>query len=93
MRLKPLDERVVVKMVEPVEETESGIILTGDAKKEPEIAEVLAIGPEIDSDDGVEVGCHVVFASYSGSKVTLDGEEYIILDLEDILAVIEDYYG
>lgn len=90
MKLKPLCERVVVKMVEPVEETKSGIILTGDDKKKPEIAEVLAIGPEVDEDTGVSVGSHIVFARYSGTNITLYDEEYTILDLEDILAVVED---
>lgn len=93
MKLRPLGTRLVIKLVEAREETESGIILTGNAKEEPKIAEVLAIGEEILSDDKkkdeLKIGDRVVFSEYAGKKVDLDGEEYIVINLSDILAVIE----
>lgn len=93
MKLKPLGTRVVIKLVEAKEETASGIILTGSAKEQPKIAEVLAIGEGILNDekkkDELKLGDKVVFSEYAGNKVELDGEEYIVISLNDILAVIE----
>ncbi len=92
MRLKPLGDRVVVKLVEAKEETESGIIL-GDAKKQPKIAEVLAVGSKIEEDEKkkeeIKVGDKVVYSEYSGKNVEMDDEEYIILNYNDILATIK----
>ena len=94
MRIKPLGDKVVVKMVENVEETKSGIILTGTAKEKPQFAEVLEVGPG-DIVDGKEVkmqvkeGDQVVYSKYAGTEVKLDGVEYTILRQSDILAVVE----
>ncbi len=95
MNLKPLADRVVVKMVEAEETTKSGIILAGSAKEKPQIAEVVAVGPGSRSDDGklipveVTVGQKVITSKYSGTEVKLDGTEYIIVKCSDILAVVE----
>lgn len=93
MRLKPLGDRVVIQRVEVEEKTESGIVLTGSAKEQPQIAEVLALGTGILEDDKkkeqLKVGDQVVFSEYAGTKVKLDGEEYTILNLTDVLAVVE----
>lgn len=94
MKLKPLADRVVIKAVEAEETTKSGIILTGNAKEKPQIAEVVEVGPG-GLVDGKEVkmevkkGDKVVASKYAGSEVKIDGEEYTILRQSDILAVVE----
>ena len=94
MKLKPLADRVVVKMVEAEEKTKSGIILTGAAKEKPEVAEVVAVGPG-GLVDGKEVkmtvkkGDKVITSKYSGTEVKVDGQEYNIVRQSDILAIVE----
>ncbi len=90
MTIKPLQDRVVVKMTEAEETTQSGIILTGSAKEKPEVAVVLEVGPgKSDVTMSVNKGDKVLISKYSGTNVKLDGEEYIIVKMEDILAVVE----
>lgn len=94
MKLKPLADRVVVKMVEAEETTKSGIILTGAAKEKPQIAQVIEVGPggNVDGKDvimTVNVGDKVITSKYSGTEIKLDGEEYIIVRQSDILAIVE----
>ena len=94
MKLNPLSDRVVLKMVEAEETTKSGIILAGTAKEKPQIAEVIAVGPG-GVVDGKEVvmtvrpGQRVIFSKYSGTEVKCDGEEYTIVRQSDILATVE----
>ena len=94
MKLKPLADRVIIKMVEAEETTKSGIILTGAAKEKPEMAEVIEVGPG-GMVDGKEVvmtvkkGDNVITSKYAGTEVKLDGEEYTIVRQGDILAVVE----
>lgn len=90
MTIKPLQDRVVVKMVEAEETTKSGIILSGSAKEKPEIAQVVEVGPGT-SEVKMEVknGDKVLISKYSGTNVKLDGEEYIIVKMEDILAIVD----
>ena len=94
MKLQPLADRVVIKMVEAEETTKSGIILTGAAKEKPEVAEVIEVGPGgmVDGnqiDMYVKVGDKVITSKYSGTEVKIDGEEYTIVRQSDILAVVE----
>lgn len=94
MRLNPLADRVVVKMVEAEETTKSGIILTGTAKEKPQVAEVVAVGPGgvVDGKEvvmNVKVGDKVITSKYSGTEIKLDGEEFIIVKQSDILATVE----
>ncbi len=94
MKLKPLADRVVVKMVEAEETTKSGIILTGAAKEKPQIAEVVEVGPggNVEGKEvvmTVKVGDKVITSKYSGTEIKLDGEEYIIVRQNDILAIVE----
>ena len=94
MKLNPLADRVVVKMVEVEETTKSGIILTASAKEKPQVAEVLAVGPGALKDGvvvpmSVKVGDKVITSKYSGTEIKLDGVEYIIVSEEDILAIVE----
>jgi chaperonin GroES len=88
MKLKPLGERALVKVVEREETTPSGIVLPDTAKEKPQTAEVVAVGEA----DEVKVnqGDIIVFAKYSGTEITLNGEDYMILDADDILGVVED---
>lgn len=92
MTIKPLGDRVVIKRVEMEETTKSGIVLPGTAKEKPLIAEVIAIGKGVESDedfkDDIKVGDKVVFSEYAGSEVKLDGEEYTVIKITEILAVI-----
>ena len=94
MTLKPLSDRVVLKMVEAEETTKSGIILAGSAKEKPQIAEVIAVGPGgvVDGKEvamTVKAGDRVIFSKYSGTEVKCDGEEYTIVRVGDILATVE----
>lgn len=90
MKLQPLADRVVIKMVESEETTKSGIILTGSAKEKPQIAEVIAVGPGLkDNKMQVKVGDKVITSKFSGTEVKIDGEEYIIVKENDILAIVE----
>ena len=94
MKLKPLADRVVVKMVEAEETTKSGIILTGAAKEKPQVAAVIEVGPGgvVDGKEvvmTVHVGDKVITSKYSGTEIKLDGEEYIIARQNDILAIVE----
>ena len=94
MKLKPLADRVIIKMVEAEETTKSGIILTGAAEEKPEVAEIIEVGPG-GMVDGKEVtmtvkkGDKVITSKYSGTQVKVDGEEYTIVRQSDILAVVE----
>jgi len=88
MKLKPLGERVVLKEVEVESKTKSGIILPDEAKEKPQYAEVVALGDKIEN-ASIDVGSKVVYKKYSGTEINLEGKEYIIIALEDLLAVIE----
>ena len=94
MKLNPLQDRVVVKLVEAEETTKSGIILTGAAKETPQVAEVVAVGPGIPEGDHkvvmeVKVGDKVITSKYAGTDVKMDGVEYTIVKQSDILAIVE----
>ncbi|MCD8189553.1 MAG: co-chaperone GroES [Clostridiales bacterium] len=94
MKLKPLSDRVVLKMVEAEETTKGGIILTGSAKEKPEVAEVVAVGPGgmVDGNQvemTVKVGDKVITGKYSGTQVKIDGEELTVVRQSDILAIVE----
>jgi chaperonin GroES len=94
MTIKPLCDRVVIKMTEAEETTKSGIILAGNAKEKPVIAEVVAVGPGgVVDGNQVEmyltVGQKVLISKYAGTEVKLDGEEFTILRQSDVLAVVE----
>ena len=95
MNIKPLGDRVVVKLVEAEEKTKTGIFLTASAQEKPQVAEVVAVGPGAHTDDGklipmeVKVGDKVITGKYSGTEVKMDGIEYTIVKQSDILAVVE----
>ena len=94
MKMRPLADRVVLKMIEAEETTKSGIILAGSAKEKPQVAEVIAVGPGglVDGKEVtmyIKVGDRVIAGKYAGTEVKVDGEEYTIVRQNDILAVVE----
>jgi chaperonin GroES len=94
MTIKPLADRVVIKMVETEETTKSGIILAASAKEKPQVAEIVAVGPggNVEGKDVtmyVKVGDKVIMSKYSGTEVKIDGQDYTILRQSDILAIVE----
>ena len=94
MKLVPLGDRVVLKQLEAEETTKSGIVLPGQAQEKPQQAEVIAVGPGgvVDGKEikrEVEAGNKVIYSKYAGTEVKLDGEEYIIVKQNDILAIVE----
>lgn len=94
MKLYPLQDRVVVKLVEAEETTKSGIILTASAQEKPSVAEVVAVGKGgfVDGHEvtmELKVGDKVLISKYSGTEVKLDGQEYTIVRQSDVLAVVE----
>ncbi len=94
MTIKPLADRVVIKMTEAEETTKSGIILTASAQEKPQVAEVVAVGPGgvVDGKEVtmyLKVGDKVLLSKYAGTEVKLDGQEYTILKQSDILAIVE----
>ena len=90
MNIKPLADRVVLKRMEAEEKTKSGIVLPGSAKEQPQLAEVLAVGPGTEENKmEVAEGDRVIFSKYAGTEVKYDGEEYLIVSQKDILAVMK----
>jgi len=94
MNLKPLADRVVIKPAPAEAKTKGGIILPDTAKEKPVIGEVVAVGPGKVTDDGkkivpeVKVGDKVLYGKYSGTEVTVEGEEYLIMREADIFAIV-----
>lgn len=94
MKIKPLADRVVIKPAAPEEKTKGGIILPDTAKEKPVVGEVMAVGPGKVTDEGkkvtleVKVGDKVLYGKYSGTEVTLDGEEFLIMREADIFAIV-----
>ncbi|MGI5850993.1 MAG: co-chaperone GroES [Clostridiales bacterium] len=94
MNIKPLGDRVVIKLLETEETTKSGIVLPGSAKEKPQMAEVLAVGPGgmVDGKEvvmEVNVGDHIIYSKYAGTDVKIGDDEYIIVRQSDILAIVE----
>lgn len=94
MTIKPLGDKVVIKMLETEETTKSGIVLPGSAKEKPQLAQVVAVGPGAVVDGKVvpmevKVGDKVLMSKYAGTEFKIDGTEYTILKQGDILAVVE----
>ncbi len=88
--IKPLGTKVVIKEMVAEEKTASGIVLPGTAKEKPQMAEVLAVGPgSEDVQMEVKVGDKVIFSKYAGTEVKFNGEEVMIMDQRDILAIVE----
>lgn len=90
MNIKPLADRVVIKMLEAEETTKSGIVLPGTAKEKPQIAEVIAAGPGTKKEKmEVKAEDKVLISKYAGTEVKIDGNEFTIVKQGDILAIVE----
>jgi chaperonin GroES len=95
MKLKPLDDRIVIKQMDAEEKTSGGIILPETAKEKPQIGKIVATGPGKLLDDGkrgkmsVKSKDEVIYAKYVGSDVEIDGEKYVILRESDVLGIVE----
>ena len=94
MVIKPLCDRIVIRLLESEETTKSGIVLPGSAKEKPQVAQVIAVGPggfvegnKVEME--LAVGDKVLISKYAGTEVKLDGEEYTILRQSDVLAKVE----
>ena len=94
MQLSPIGERIVIHKLEKEETTASGIVLPSSAQEQPQYAEVVDISDKIsnqeDYKDAVKIGDRVIYSKYAGTDVKLDGEEYIVIKIEDVLAVVRD---
>jgi len=94
MALKPLGDRIVVRTLDPQEKTKSGLVVPDTAKEKPQEGKVIAVGTGRLLDDGtvksleIKNGDRVLYAKYSGTEVSLEGEEYLILREDDVLAVV-----
>jgi len=89
MTVKPLGERLLIKPIKEEKKTEGGIVLPDTAKEKPQKAEVVAIGDKVEDLD-VQVGDKVIFAKYAGTEIKIDDEDYIIIDVNDILAKVTE---
>ena len=93
--IKPVADRILIKMKEQEETTKSGIILSSGAKEKPQIAEVIEVGPGIQGNEGKEVkmyikkGDRVIVSKYAGTEIKYENEEYLIIKQDDVLAIVE----
>ena len=95
MKIRPLQDRVIVKRIEEEEKTKGGIIIPDTAKEKPQEGKVIAVGKGKANDDGkvtpldVKVGDKILFGKYSGTEIKMNGEEHLIMREEDVLAILE----
>lgn len=95
MKIKPLSDKVLVERVEAESKTAGGIVLPDSAKEKPQRGKIISVGPGKNLEDGsksqmqVKKGDTVLFTSYAGTEVKLDGKEYMIMDESDIMAIVE----
>lgn len=90
MKIKPMDDRVLVEVQVEEEKTASGIIIPDTAKEKPRMGTVVAVGTDEDLQEKVKEGNKILFAKYGGEEIELEGKEYKIVQRADILAVLED---
>jgi len=95
MTIKPLADKVVIKKLEAEETTKSGLLLSSGAQQKPQVAEIIAVGPGgvVDGNEvkmEVTVGQKVIVRDYAGTNVKIDGEEFIVVRQDDIVAIVED---
>lgn len=90
MKVRPMDDRLLLEVVEEEEKTYSGIIIPDTAKEKPRMGKVIAVGTDDDLREKVKEGDRVLFAKYGGEEIAIDGKDYKIIQRSDLLAVIED---
>jgi len=89
VKIKPLDDRVLIELVEETEEKVGSIIIPDTAKEKPRMGKVVAVGTDEDLQEKIKVGDQIIFSKYSGDEVKMDNKEYLIIQRSDILAVVE----
>jgi len=89
MRMKPLDDRLLIKIEASVETTKSGIIIPDTAKEKPTVGVVIEVGTDEALQELIKVGDRVVFAKYGGEEITMDGVDYKVIQRADVLGIIE----
>ncbi len=89
MKVKPIDDRLLIKPIEPENKTSGGIIIPDTAKEKPIIGEVVAVGTDEELQKIIKTGDKVIFAKYGGEEITIEGQEYRIIQRSDVLAIIE----
>ena len=95
MKIRPLQDRVIVKRIEEEEKTKGGIIIPDTAKEKPQEGKVIAVGKGKANDDGkvtpldVKIGDKILFGKYSGTEIKMNGEEHLIMREDDILGIVE----
>ncbi len=89
MKLKPLDDRVVIEIKEQQEKNVGGIIIPDTAKEKPMIGEVIAVGTDEELEKAVEIGDKILYSKYGGTEVDIENKKYLIVSRSDILAIIE----
>ncbi len=90
MKVKPMDDRVLVELLEEETKTASGIIIPDTAKEKPTMGKVIAVGTDEDLKEYIKEGDKILFGKYGGEDITLDGKDYKIIQRSDILAILED---
>jgi len=96
MAMQPLSDKIIVKRLEAEEKTKGGIVIPDTAKEKPKEGKVIAVGPGRIMEDGkrsqvqVKKGDRILFTSYAGTEIKIDGEEYLVMSEDDVLAVIEE---
>lgn len=90
MKVKPMDDRLLIKPLEPESKTPSGIIIPDTAKEKPIFGEVIAVGNDEELQKVVKVGDKIIFAKYGGEEISIDGKDYRIIQRSDVLAIVED---
>ncbi len=90
VKIKPLDDRVLVELVEEEPKTASGIIIPDTAKEKPNMGKVIAVGTDEDLQEHIKVGDKILFAKYGGEDITYDGVDYKIVQRGDIIAIVEE---
>lgn len=88
MKIEPMGERILIKILKQADQTNSGIYLPETAKEKPQEGEVVAVGPEIDEDSPLKPGDTVMYPKYTGTEIKIDGAEHLIMDASDVLAKI-----
>jgi chaperonin GroES len=89
MTVKPLGNRLLIKPIVEEKKSEGGIVLPDSAKEKPQKAEVKEVG-KLEEDYDIKVGDKVIFSKYAGTEIKIDDEDYIIIDIDDVLAKVED---
>lgn len=89
MKVKPIDDRLLIKPIEPESKTSGGIIIPDTAKEKPIMGEVVAVGTDEELQKLFKVGDKIIFAKYGGEEISIDGEDYRIIQRSDVLAIVE----